>query len=187
MSTDFTTQEAALKAWFLAGTKLTKVLLENEPRPMVQMQWGMIKIDRSRPDGRDSLVYFDSAGERLPRTRCERTLTIKLAVEAFSQSMSLFAMSPLERLRAASQHPRMQEMLKAVSLVYVGSEEIVNEDYVIDQRVISRYAMNAQVRWGFSVDGDTEADAIAWIERVKGTGTLSNPDKTTTFDADSTP
>lgn len=187
MTASFVEEEAALKLWFKAGTKLTQVLLENEPRPMVPSQWGVIKLMSSRPDGRDSVVFFDSGGERLPRTRCERTLFLKIAVEAFSQSMTLFALSPLERLRAAAVHPRLQAMLKTADLVFVGSSEIVNADREIDQRWISRFEMDAQFRWVYMLDGDVGADAASWIERVKGTGTFSNPDKTATYDADSTP
>jgi hypothetical protein len=171
VTANFTTPETAIKAWFLACTGLSQVLMQNEPRPFTKNVWGEITIGRSTREGQDSVI--NQGASNLPRTRSVRSLQVTLAVESFSQSPSSIGLVHLETLRSAALWPKRVAILTAAKLVYANDGDIVQADRMVDERFISRYELDARFRWGFFVDATEDDDAVATIETVEGTGTLN--------------
>jgi hypothetical protein len=178
---DWTQIADALKAWFLAGTGLDLVVLENEERPFVEPAWGYLVIDDAQSVGTDSTYLVDRPGAEpgaplVPMVSGLRIFTVHVYVESFSQRPEDFAVKHLERLRGALRFPRLMKMIREVGLALVDVSPTVVSDYAVDERVISRASFDVRFNAAFNLIDEADQEAGDYIERIELTSHVENVD-----------
>jgi hypothetical protein len=166
---DFSPFLAALRSWVAAASGLAEsaVLIENEPRPRVPPVWFELRIDRSIPEGSDRLYLATVDAETVEAVTGVRLLEVVIACDSFSQSPNLIALGFVEAVRARGLFGNKAKILRDACAAVVDFGEVVNADYQVDDRWISRFELRTRIRWTFDAKGAVPGDVASWIAETE--------------------
>lgn len=167
----------ALKAWCLAGTGLTLVVLENEERPFVEQAWLYLSVSRVAKLGVDDVGFSEPLGwaegdQLVHAVSGNRVFTTRIHCDSFSQRANAFAVLHLENMRTASELPRLTALLDAAGVSIVDFGDIETEDYMVDERTISRAGMD--VRFNVAVNMVDDPSGLSFGDYVDRVAVSSN-------------
>lgn len=145
---DMTPIETALKTWVRQGTGLDYVVMVDEARePVVLTGWAVIEFVNVTPIGTDCVRVKPDTGAVV--TYGSRHATVRVASECFYQDPDVNALVPLTQLVDRILWPSQMNVFRVLGMAYVDRLEIANQDYEVDQRLISRFAFDMRIAFPF--------------------------------------
>lgn len=180
---DLATIEPALAALAstLTGVEASCCVWENAPRPrhngrLVLLSW--VSIVGAGVD-ETAWAYEENADpllEMTPTVVGQRKATLQLSVEVLDQRSGSNARQLAERARTLAQGPTSLAALLAVGLAFASAEPVVQADYKVDGRMVSRCTVDLHLN-AMSAVVDTAAQT-SYIASVTTTSTITHPDGT---------
>lgn len=148
---DLDTVEPTLLAWVQRVTGVADVVWEDDARPQYVRRLVTCALTSVASKGVDeTLVELDEDAtnplvELMPTLAGYRLATLTIQAETRDQSTDATARKILERARIRMRAPSMRAMLLDAGIALVEILSIVNAPYELDERVVSRYALDVRL------------------------------------------